>query len=349
MAKRAPKSSFHVVLLAGGSGTRFWPMSRADRPKQFLSLLGGRSLLLQTWRRARKLAAPSRIWVVAPEELGPQVRELLPALREDRLIVEPTPRNTGPAVTLACATVAAEAPDAVVGIFPADHVIRDERGFVRAVDVAARAAARGGLVCLGVRPDRPATGFGYLRCAEAPRKGKAVRVTRFVEKPDRARAGRFVRSGRYLWNAGMFVWSVERYLAEAERVEPSMVKAVRGHLAGRVRSWRRAPRLSVDYAVMEHARDVQVVPLDVGWDDVGSWEAASRLVREGGQAGRGHLFLESPESTVFGSERFVAVVGLSGVTVVDTPDALLVVSNERAEEVKKVVEHLRKRGRHDLL
>jgi len=349
MAKRVPKPNFHVVLLAGGSGTRFWPMSRADRPKQFLSLLGGRSLLLQTWHRARKIAGPSRIWVVAPRKLGAQVRKLLPALRKDRLIVEPSPRNTGPAVTLACATVAEHAPDAVVGIFPADHVIRDEQAFVRAVKVAATAAQRGGLVCLGVQPDRPATGFGYLRCAEAPRKGKAVAVARFVEKPDRARAGRFLRSGRYLWNAGMFVWSVQRYLEEAERVEPAMVKAAKGHLAGRARSWGRAPRLSVDYAVMEHARGVQVVPLDVGWDDVGSWEAASRLIREAGHEQPGHLLLESPESTVFGDQRFVALVGLSGVTVVDTPGALLVVSNDRAEEVKKVVEHLRKQGRKDLL
>lgn len=349
MASRGSTPDLHVVLLAGGSGTRFWPMSRDKRPKQFLSLLGGRSLLSQTWQRARMLAGPSRIWVVAPEKLGPQVRELLPALREDRLIVEPSPRNTGPAVTLACATVAAVDPGAIAGIFPADHVIRDEQAFVQAVRVAAAAAARGGLVCLGVQPDRPATGFGYLRCAKPPRKGRAVSVARFVEKPDRARASRFVRSGRYLWNAGMFVWSVQRYLEEAERVEPTMVRAVQGHLGGRVRSWNRAPRLSVDYAVMERAEGVQVVPLDVGWDDVGSWEAACRLAGESGGGKGGRLILESPESAVFGNDRFVAIVGLSGVTVVDTPDALLVVSNDRAEEVKQVVRYLKQKGRHDLL
>jgi mannose-1-phosphate guanylyltransferase len=343
------RGRFHAVILAGGSGTRFWPLSRAARPKQFLSFAGGRALLSSSWSRVRKLAGPSRIWVVAPSKLEARVRELLPGLRPDRLVVEPTPRNTAPAVALACATVAAHDPDAVVGVFPADHVVRDLEGFVAAVRVAIGAARRGALVCLGVKPDRAATGFGYLRCAERPRRGRAVAVARFVEKPDLARARRFVRSGRHLWNAGMFVWGAETFLDEARRVRPALVRAVGGHLAGRPRSWSRAPKISVDYAVMERARGVEVVPLDVGWDDVGSWEAASRLTPAARADGRNRRLLESPGSAVFGDGRFVAIVGVSGVTVVDTPDALLVVSNERAEEVKQIVEQLRKRGRKELL
>lgn len=349
MARRSRESRFHVILLAGGSGTRFWPLSRSRRPKQFLSLASSRPLLVDSWRRARKLAPGDRIWVVAPAALGRRVRRLLPDLGRRRLIVEPSPRDTAPAAVLACATVRRSDPGAIVGIFPTDHVIRDEREFVRSVRIAAREAARDRLVCLGIRPDRPATGFGYLACASAPVKGRASRVARFVEKPDLARARRFLRSGRYLWNAGMFVWRAERFVEEARRTAPGTVRAVEKHLAGAKTAWSRAQRLSVDYAVMERAKDVSVVPLDAGWDDVGSWEAAARLREETGVAAADSLVLDSPGSVVFGDGRLVALVDVPGVTVVDTPDALLVVSRDSSEQVKRVVEELRRRRRTDLL
>jgi mannose-1-phosphate guanylyltransferase len=276
---------------------------------------------------------------------------MLPDLGRGRLILEPAPRDTAPAIVLACATVSRRDPGAVVGIFPTDHVIRGEREFVRCVRTAAREAERGRLVCLGVRPDRPATGFGYLACASAAVQGRPVRVERFVEKPDAARARRFLRSGRYLWNAGMFVWGADRFLEEARRTAPGIVRAVEGHLAGRKTAWKRARRLSVDYAVMEHARDVAVVPLDAGWDDVGSWEAAARLREETGGSGvASTVLVDSPDSVVFGhGGRIVALVDVPNVTVVDTPDALLVVSREGSERVKRVVEELRRRRRTDLL
>ncbi|MHC4991222.1 MAG: sugar phosphate nucleotidyltransferase, partial [Planctomycetota bacterium] len=166
------------MLLAGGSGTRFWPLSRATRPKQFLSLAGRRPLIVETWRRMRRLASPRRMWVVAPAALAKDVRRALPGLASDRLILEPSPRDTGPAVGLACATVAKTDPGAIVGIFPTDHVIRDEEAFVAAVRVAERAASGDALVCLGIKPDRPATGFGYLRCSARPRSRGAVDVDR---------------------------------------------------------------------------------------------------------------------------------------------------------------------------
>jgi mannose-1-phosphate guanylyltransferase len=251
---------------------------------------------------------------------------------------------------LACAAAAARDPRAVVAIFPTDHVIRDSRSFERAVATAVRAARRGGLVCLGVRPDHPATGYGYLACAEPPRGGRDVAVERFVEKPDAARARRFLRSGRYLWNAGMFVWRVERLLAEAERVAPDVLVPVREHRAGRRGAWARARQVSLDYAVMERARGVRVVALDAGWDDVGSWDAASRLRLEAGVTERDHLLLDSPGSAVFGhAGRFVAVVDLPGIAVVDTPDALLVVSRRSAQRVREVVAELERRRRQDLL
>ena len=339
----------HVVLLAGGSGTRFWPLSRAGRPKQFLPLVGPRPLLAEAWRRAERLAPRARIWVVAPAALAPQIRRLLPQLAAGRLIVEPRPRDTGPAVTLASAVVERAAPGAVVGIFPTDHVVRDEAAFVRSVRVAAAAAEEGRLVCLGVRPDRPATGFGYLACAERVRAGRAVRVTRFIEKPTLSRARRLLRSGRNLWNAGMFVWRATRFLEEVSRTAPRLARAVEAHLAGRRTAWSRAPRLSVDYAVMERAQGVSVVPLAAGWDDVGSWEAASRLALERGRRPRGAILVDSPRSVVFEGGRLVALVDVPGVIVVETADAVLVVARTAAERVKRVVEELRRRRRRDLL
>ncbi len=345
----ARTGALQVVLLAGGSGTRFWPASRCDRPKQFLALAGRRPLLVETWRRVRRLVPASRIRVVAPPPLVEGITSLLPGLPPGNLIVEPSPRDTAPAIALACASLARDHPRSVAAVFPTDHVILDDAAFLASVRRAAAAAERGALVCLGVKPNRPATGFGYLRCASRPRAGAAVDVERFVEKPDAGRARAFVRSGRYLWNAGMFVWRVDRFLDELARTAPAIRRAVDGVLGGRPRAWSRAPRLSVDYAVMEKARDVRVVPLEAGWDDVGSWEAAARLRAEAGLAAGDEVLVDSPGSAVFGGDRLVAVVGVPGVSVVDTPDAVLVVSNEGSERVRSVVEELRRRRRRDLL
>ncbi len=347
--RAAEKTPFHVVLLAGGSGTRFWPMSRARRPKQFLPLVGDEPLIAGTWRRVAALAPPERIWVVAPQALAADVRRSLGDLRRDRMILEPSPRDTAPAIGLACATIRRAAPDAVVGVFPTDHVVRDTGAFGRAVRAARDEATRGALVCLGVRPDRPATGFGYLKCGATPRAGHAMDVLRFVEKPDAPRARRFLRSGKYLWNGGMFVWRAERFLEELGRHEPATRAAVEAVAAGRGEAWERAARRSVDYAVMEKARGVRVVALDAGWDDVGSWDAAARLREESGAGGGRDVAVDSEGSVVFGGGRVVALVGVPGVIVVDTDDALLIAARDRTEDVRKVVEALRARADGKLL
>lgn len=346
-ARRRRAADFHVVLLAGGSGTRFWPLSRGRRPKQFLPLGGKGPLLVETWKRVRELVPPTRLWIVAPKALAEDIRRTLPGLRDDRLVLEPSPRDTAPAVGLACATVARRAPQAVVGIFPTDHVVADVEAFVSAVEVAAEAARDGGLVCLGVTPDRPATGFGYLKCRSRPSPAESVAVERFVEKPDASRAARYVRSGRYVWNAGMFVWRVDRFLDELQRTAPGIAGAVRRCAEGRRDAWQRATRLSVDYAVMEKARGVRVVALEAGWNDVGSWEAAAALA--GPARSRDRILVDSENTVVFSRGRMVAVVDVPGVVVVDTEDALLVVSRSGSERVRNVVEELRRRGRRDLL
>jgi mannose-1-phosphate guanylyltransferase/mannose-6-phosphate isomerase len=265
------------------------------------------------------------------------------------MVIEPTPRDTGPAVGLACAAVANRDPCAIAAIFPTDHVIEDDPEFIRSVRAAAAAAGRGALVCLGVKPDRPATGFGYLKCATKPVRGRSVGVARFVEKPSLNRARKFLESGSYLWNAGMFIWKVDRFMKELDRTAPAIGRAVRATLAGNKRAWTRASRLSVDYAVMEKARDVRVVPLDAGWDDIGSWDAAARMRGNADRARARRIMVNSPGSEVFGDTRMVALVDAPDMIVVDTPDALLVVSRKSSENVRAVVEQLRRRGRKDLL
>jgi mannose-1-phosphate guanylyltransferase/mannose-6-phosphate isomerase len=319
------------------------------RPKQFLSLAGDRSLLRATWDRARRLAPTGRIWVVAPRSLAAAVRRELRGLRRDRLVIEPSPRDTGPAIALACAVVGRHDPQAVAAVLPCDHVIGDARAFERAVTVAVRAARGGALVCLGIVPQRAATGFGYLEVRERPRPGVASPVRKFVEKPDAVRARRFFRSGRYLWNGGMFVWRIDRFLEVLPRGAPEIRRATAAVASGSSKAWEGSPRLSVDYALMEKASRVAVVPLDAGWDDVGSWDAAARHAASKTTSSGARVILGSDNAVVFGGKRLVAILDLPDVVVVDTPDALLVAPRASSEKMKAVVEAVRAAGRADLL
>jgi len=323
----------HVVLLAGGTGTRFWPLSRASRPKQMLRLFGTRSLLQATWDRARLLVPVSRVWLVAPRDLAGAIRRQLPALRADRVVLEPSARGTAAAVGLACRAVEAAEPSAVVAILPTDHVVRDPEAFVGTVRRAARASVPDVLVGLGVKPDHPATGFGYLEIGAPAHGARAARVRRFVEKPKPSAARRFVRSRRHLWNAGVVVGRASTILDELRRHAP---RIHRGVTADRAAAWKAMPRASFDRAVLERTDRLAVVPLDAGWADVGSWDAAAAHAVSRG-AGPAPIALASPGSAVFGDGRVVVLVGVPDVVVVDTPDAVLVVARSAAERVREIV------------
>jgi mannose-1-phosphate guanylyltransferase len=350
------------VILAGGSGTRFWPLSRRRRPKQLLPLASRKALVVDTVERLDGLAPTGNFLVVCGKAHAAAIRRLLPRLARRGVLVEPAARNTAPAVALAALAVSHRDPQGILVVTPSDHGIRDVPGFREAIQVAASAAEKGALVTIGIRPTRPETGFGYVKVGEAhPREKRARKALAFVEKPDRAKAESYVRSGDYLWNAGMFVLRADRVLEEVRRHLPAAAKAL-DHIAptlgtrglGRAigRWFPEMPSISFDYAVMEKAEDIAVVPASIGWSDLGSF-AALPEVREADAQGNvvsgDVITVDAARNVVVGGKRLVAVVGVSDLVVVDAGDAILVVHRDRAQDVRKVTEALAARGDEDLL
>lgn len=360
--KQTRPPPIHAVIIAGGAGERFWPASRARRPKPFLEVVDGRTLLDATLRRARRFAAPGGVWAVCGRDHAPAIRRAarLPAAR---VLVEPQRRNTAMAVGLAAAWIGRDAPDAVLAILPADHVIPDAGAFAAAVRRAAVAARQAGvLVTLGVRPTRPDTGYGYIQAGlPAGRSHPGLRrVRRFVEKPDAARARRYLRQGGYLWNAGIFVFTARTMLEEIARCAPDLAAALEpigrpGARGGRrlARCYRAAPSLPVDVAVMGRSRRVWTLPVDFHWSDVGTFASlAEELGVSDGQTrvlGGELLFDEQRGNLVWGGRRAVALLGVEGVAVVDTDDVLLITKLERSPDVRRIVAELKARGRVDVL
>ena len=352
--------SLHAVILAGGSGTRFWPLSRARRPKQFLALVTGRTLIEETLARVSPLCAPARTWVVCGPDHAAGVREALPSLGDRQILIEPGARNTAPAIGLAAVHALRGDPDATLLVLPSDHHIARPDEFRARLQLAARAAAGGALVTLGIQPTRPETGYGYLRRG-AERPDGAFQVDAFVEKPDAATAARYLQDPAYSWNAGIFVFRADVYLAAVARHLPAVSEALSRIAAapgdaGAVReAFLRAPSISIDYGVMEPeargTRRIALVPCDIGWSDVGSFAALPevRALDARGNALAGDALLYDCDDCVVLSEgaRLVAAVGLRGVCVIDSGDALLVVPKDRAQDVKQIVEQLRSQGRTD--
>ena len=352
---------FWGVVPAGGAGTRLWPLSRADRPKFLLDLTSsGRSLLQATVDRLQPLAG-DRVVVVTGRPHAAAVRDQLPGLDPSRVLAEPAPRDSMAAIGLAAAVVERQDTEAVIGSFAADHVIPDQAAFAAVVTEAVEVARGGHLVTVGVEPTHPATGFGYVRAGEPlPGAATARRVREFVEKPDAERAARYLASGEYRWNAGMFVVRAATLLDLLATWHPDLAAGVRAIAAAPERLdevWPGLERIAIDHAVAEPAADagrVVVVPAPFTWDDVGDFASLADLLPRGDD---GLVLLGSRDDVtavdasgvvVPAGGRRVAVVGLDDVVVVDTPDALLVTSRARAQDVKRVVDALRAEGRTDL-
>jgi len=356
------------VILSGGSGTRLWPLSRELYPKQLLPLVGDRTMLQETAARVDGIADVGAPMVVCNESHRFMVAEQLRALgaAPGAILLEPVGRNTAPAVAVA-ALVALEAAhesgaagsgDPVLLVLPADHVIRDVTAFQAAVAAGRVAAEAGKLVTFGIVPDRPETGYGYIRRATGD--GPAFPVAEFVEKPDLATAVRYVQSGEYYWNSGMFMFRASTYLAELKQFAPAMLGACEAAVGAATRdldftrlaadSFGACPGDSIDYAVMEKTRSAVVVPLDAGWSDVGSWSALQdALPRDAsGNVTAGDVIAEGTTgSYLHSTSRLIAAVGLTDHVVVETKDAVLVAPRDKVQDVKALVSQLKAQGRYE--
>ncbi len=356
-------SNFYPVILAGGRGTRFWPLSRKRRAKQLLALDGKQTMIQQTVARLRPLAPAKSFWVITNQDSQREIARQIPRLIKRQIVAEPVGRNTAPAVGLAAFILLRTDPQAVIGIFPSDNVVKDEPHFRQVLERGIRIAAAGdNIVVLGVRPTRAETGYGYLETG-APVGPEAFRVRRFTEKPDAKRAAKFVAAGNYLWNSGMFLWSA-RTLANAIREHLPRTAPLLEQIANRFgtrkftgafrRLFPQCENISIDYAVLEprsskgeRNSNIFCLPADFGWNDLGSWTALhehhvlkSKPRDRNLIYGEGAFTLKAAGNYIHAPGKFVAAVGVSNLVVVETDDALLITTREHAQDVGKIAKHL---------
>jgi len=350
------------LIMAGGRGTRFWPRSRKHNAKQVLRFFGERTLIQQTVDRLEPLIPPENIWVITNEFLQQEIRKQLPQVPKRQILAEPAQRNTAPCIALAAQILATIDPEAVMGVFPADHLILKENQFRKFVRSAFQAAAAHGVVVLGIQPRWAETGYGYIEFPKGVRAGKLdpLPVASFREKPDAETAAAFVDRGHFFWNAGMFFWRAATVLELMRRHQPKTATLLAGLPAIQNKNFAKelaavyplCENISVDYAIIEKAQGVAALAVDdIGWNDVGSWEAVYNLAKKDAQANTrsGNLVLEDSRGNYVDAQKTVALVGVENLVIVDTPDALLVANRSRAQDVSKIVKMLEKSGREDLL
>jgi mannose-1-phosphate guanylyltransferase len=350
------------VIMAGGRGTRFWPKSRRNSAKQVLRLFGERSLIQQTVDRLGGVIPAANIWVITNEFLLAEIRKQLPEVPARQVIAEPSQRNTAPCIALAAHILAELDPEAIMGVFPADHLIVKEARFRKFVKAAYGAAEKTSVVVLGIQPRWPETGYGYIEFPKNVKPGgmEALPVIKFREKPDAKTAKQFIQRGNFYWNAGMFFWRASTVLELMRHHQPKTATLLAGlpplgsrQFAAKLADvYPRCEGISVDYAIIEKADQVAGFALDdIGWNDVGSWEAVYDLAKKDGDANasRGELFAESSRGNYVDSSKPVALLGVENLVVVDTADALLVAHRNRVQDVGKIVKALDDRKREELL
>lgn len=363
-----PRGSFdahvYVVIMAGGSGTRFWPVSRRKNPKQLLDLFGGTALLEQAVNRVEGVVPPGQIYIFTNTLVRSRIVRLLPSIPERQIVAEPAQRNTAPTIGLAAHEIARRDPKGIMVVLPADHVIKKPGAFRNALKAACHwASTEGRSVVLGIEPTRPETGYGYVRLGnpEQHSAGKKIfRVKAFTEKPSLEVARRYVASKQYLWNAGMFIWRASTLLTNLRRFQPTMAEGLdRLVAAGGIDNQRamkrlfpRLEKISIDYALMEKVDEVYAVAADIGWSDVGSWAVAYDLSakdREGNVRPKNSLCLDSKGNMIVGDRNFFVTIGVENLIIVQTGDALLVCAREQSQKVGKAVQELERLGKKSLL
>jgi mannose-1-phosphate guanylyltransferase len=357
------RGKYYGLILAGGRGTRFWPHSRRAKAKQVLKFLGERSLIQQTMDRLRPVIPPEHLWILTSTHLRDEIVRQLPEVPKRQILAEPAQRNTAPAIGLAAHILESIDPDAVMGVFPSDHMISKPARYLQFVRAAMRAAAQGEIVVLGIQPRWPETGYGYIEFPKGVKAGSLdpIAVRRFQEKPDLKTATRYLKAGNFYWNAGMFFWRASVLREALRRYMPKTATLLaglppfgsRGFLAQLDAIFPRCENISIDYAVLEKAHKVVGLATDdFGWNDVGSWNAVYELLSrdQHGNVLRAEALAHSSSGNYVHAEgKLVALLGVKDLIVVDTPDALLIADRSRAQEVGDLVKQLEKQRRHDLL
>jgi len=353
-----------AVIMAGGRGERFWPRSRNSFPKQFLSLTGdGETMIQKTVSRLGSLVAPEDVFIVTNESYAALVKEQLPQLPEENILLEPAARNTAPCIGLAAAVIRKKYGDAVMAVLPSDHLIKFNQMFIDTLKTAAEVAEKGsGLVTIGITPTYPETGYGYIQFgADADGARGVYNVKRFVEKPNIELAKEYVNSGEYLWNSGMFVWKASSIDSKLRKYLPDMAEGMdRLYEASGTEEFTSVlketfPKFrseSIDFGVMEKANEVYTIPGNFGWDDVGSWLALERVnkTNEYGNMIQGDVISINTKNTIVcGAKKLIATVGIEDLVVVDTDDALLICAKDSTQDVKKVIENLKICNRNEFV
>ncbi len=352
----------YIVILAGGTGTRFWPLSRAARPKQLISLTGDRTMLQRTVERILPLK-PRRILIVTNTLQAEETRRQTSSYRGVHIdvIAEPVGRNTAPAIGLAATIISSHDPAGIMAVLPADHFIRDEEALRDTLVDASHSARNGYLVTLGIMPSRPETGYGYIEADMDMRGEGPFPVRRFVEKPPLEQAMAYLDSGNYFWNSGMFIWRADAILSDIKLYLPDLADALAAikfdndiwelsDLDSQIETaYINAENISIDYGVMEKSKRVQVMPVEIGWSDVGSWSALPEVADTDDNGtvcinAADHVAIDSTGCLICVDKQVVATVGVHNLVIVSTPDAILVCDRDRAQDVKKIVEELSRKG-----
>jgi mannose-1-phosphate guanylyltransferase len=363
------REHFYALIMAGGGGTRLWPLSRKNRPKQSLPLVSDQTLFHLSVERLLPLFSPDRIFVVTGANYVDGLHQDMPELSATHFIAEPFGQDSGPAAGLGIVHIAAQDPEATIAVLTADHHIADREGFLNALTAAYQVAQKGHIVTLGITPSFPSTGFGYIQRGAYRETVSGLRVydsNGFREKPDLKTALEFVTSGEFSWNSGMFIWTATQALAEFARQQPTITQQLEtirramntpNYEAILRQVWPKMDKLSVDYAIMEHAERVAVIPVEIGWVDIGSWAALYNVLNPE-RADEHHNVLHRAENeallldtsgTLVSSERLVVTIGVQDLVIVDTEDALLVCHRERSQDIRAVVDRLRASGKEALL